>query len=145
MPLSKNPAGLRTLFVVEPHNPDEETMNRKIPAVLLTIAAAAPSLAAPYAAQATTGKLYVGGVAQAHQWGNVQVRIRVRGGKIVNVAAVSPNHKPRSIAINKRAIPILKREVLKAQSARIQYVSGASDTSEAYTSSLQSAINKAHL
>jgi uncharacterized protein with FMN-binding domain len=120
-------------------------MNRKIPAVLLTIAAAAPSLAAPYAAQATTGKLYVGGIAQAHQWGNVQVRIRVRGGKIVNVGAIYPDHKPRSIAINTRAIPILKREVLKAQSARIQYVSGASDTSEAYTSSLQSAINKAHL
>ena len=40
---------------------------------------------------------------------------------------------------------ILKREVLKAQSAKVQYVSGASDTSEAYKSSLQSAITKAHL
>lgn len=120
-------------------------MNRKIPAVLLTIAAATPSLATPYTANATTGKLYVGNAARAHQWGTVQVRIRVRGGKIVNVGAVYPDHKPRSITINTRAIPILKREVLKAQSAKVHYVSGASDTSEAYKSSLQSAINKAHL
>jgi uncharacterized protein with FMN-binding domain len=123
-------------------------MNHKIPTVLLTVAATLPPLAAPFTATATaatSGKLYVGSVRQAHQWGNVQVRIRVRSGRIVNVGAVYPNHKPRSIRINKRAIPILKREVLRAQSANVRYVSGASDTSEAYKSSLQSAIDKAHL
>jgi uncharacterized protein with FMN-binding domain len=121
-------------------------MNRKIPAVLLTLAATVPPLAAPLTATAaSSGKLYTGAAYSAHQWGTVQVRIRVRGGRIVNVGAVYPNHKPRSIKINTRAIPILKREVLKAQSAKVQYVSGASDTSEAYKSSLQSAISKAHL
>ena len=121
-------------------------MTRKIPAVLLAIAATSPSLAAPYtAAAATSGTLYVGSAYQAHQWGTVQVRIRVSGGRIVNVGATYPNHKPRSVSINTRAIPILKREVLKAQSAKVQYVSGASDTSEAYKSSLQSAISRAHL
>jgi uncharacterized protein with FMN-binding domain len=120
--------------------------HRKIPAVLLTLAATVPPLAAPFTATAaTTGTLYTGKTYQAHQWGNVQVRIRVSGGRIVNVGAVYPNHKQRSISINERAIPILKREVLKAQSAKVQYVSGASDTSEAYKSSLQSAISKAHL
>jgi uncharacterized protein with FMN-binding domain len=120
-------------------------MNRKIPVTLLTVAATLPPLAMPFTAAAATGKLYVGTAYQAHQWGTVQVRIRVSGGRIVNVGAVYPNHKQRSITINKRAIPILKREVLKAQSAKVQYVSGASDTSDAYKSSLQSAINKAHL
>jgi uncharacterized protein with FMN-binding domain len=120
-------------------------LTRKIPAVLLTVAATAPSLALPYTAEAATGKLYIGTAYQAHQWGTVQVRIRVSGGRIVNVGAVYPNHKARSISINRRAIPILKSEVLKAQSAKIHYVSGASDTSGAYTASLQSAINKAHL
>ncbi|HEY6758535.1 MAG TPA: FMN-binding protein [Baekduia sp.] len=121
-------------------------MNRKIPGVLLTVAATVPPLALPYTALgATSGKLYTGKAYSAHQWGTVQVRIRVSGGRIVNVGAVYPNHKQRSITINTRAIPILKREVLKAQSANVQYVSGASDTSEAYKSSLQSAISKAHL
>jgi uncharacterized protein with FMN-binding domain len=120
-------------------------LTRKIPAVLLTVAATVPSLALPYTADATTGKLYIGTAYQAHQWGTVQVRIRVSGRRIVNVGAVYPNHKARSISINRRAIPILRSEVLKAQSAKIHYVSGASDTSGAYAASLQSAINKAHL
>jgi uncharacterized protein with FMN-binding domain len=120
-------------------------MTRKIPAVLLAVAATTPSLAAPFPALAATGTLYTGTARSAHQWGNVQVRIRVSGGRITNVGAVYPNHKARSVSINERAIPILKREVLKAQSAKIQAVSGASDTSEAYKSSLQSAISKAHL
>ena len=120
-------------------------MNRKIPAVLITVAATVPPLAAPLAATAATGTLYTGKAYSAHQWGTVQVRIRVSGGRIVNVGAVYPNHKARSIKINERAIPILKSEVLKAQSANVHYVSGASDTSEAYKSSLQSAISKAHL
>ena len=120
-------------------------MNRKIPAALLTVAATVPPLALPYSAGAATSRLYTGKAYSAHQWGTVQVRIRVSGGKIVNVGAVYPNHKPRSIKINTRAIPILKREVLRAQSANIQYVSGASDTSGAYKQSLQSAISKAHL
>jgi uncharacterized protein with FMN-binding domain len=120
-------------------------MTHKISAVLLTVAATVPPLALPYTADAATGKLYTGKAYSAHQWGTVQVRIRVSGGRIVNVGAVYPNHKPRSIKINTRAIPILKREVLKAQSANVQYVSGASDTSGAYKRSLQSAISKAHL
>lgn len=129
-------------------------MPRKVPIALATAVAVAPQLALPASAviggtsqalAATSGRLYTGTSYQAHQWGTVQVRIRVRGGKIVNVGATYPNHKPRSVSINERAIPILKREVLRAQSAKVQFVSGASDTSEAYKRSLQSALNKAHL
>jgi uncharacterized protein with FMN-binding domain len=42
-------------------------------------------------------------------------------------------------------VPILKREVLSAQSANIHAVSGATLTSNAYKQSLRNALSKAHL
>ncbi len=44
---------------------------------------------------------------------------------------------------NTQALPILKSEPLRAQSARINLVSAATDTSDAFAQSLQSAILKA--
>jgi uncharacterized protein with FMN-binding domain len=54
-----------------------------------------------------------------------------------------PNHTDRSIYINQTALPILKTEALRAQSANINMVSGATDTSDAFAQSLQAAILKA--
>jgi len=56
---------------------------------------------------------------------------------------ISPNHTDRSVYINSNALPILKSEALKAQSANINMVSGATDSSDAFAQSLQSAILKA--
>jgi uncharacterized protein with FMN-binding domain len=47
--------------------------------------------------------------------------------------------------IDERAIPILRGETLKAQSAHIDIVSGATQTSQAYIQSLKGALKKAHL
>ena len=81
------------------------------------------------------------------KWGAVTVRLRLdsRGKRIVDVVAALPTERPRSARINNRAAPILKREVLQAQSARIHGVSGATMTSKSYTLSLRSALGKAHL
>jgi uncharacterized protein with FMN-binding domain len=81
------------------------------------------------------------------KWGAVTVRIRLdsSGRRIADVGAVLPTERSRSAQINNRAAPLLKTEVLKAQSARIRLVSGATMTSEAYVLSLRSAIGKAHL
>ncbi|MBU9944508.1 MAG: FMN-binding protein, partial [Dermatophilaceae bacterium] len=46
---------------------------------------------------------------------------------------------------NGRAVPVLNAEVVDAQSAGIDMVSGATYTSEAYIRSLQSAIDQANL
>ena len=55
-----------------------------------------------------------------------------------------PNHTDRSVYINSQALPILKSETLQAHmSANINLVSGASDSSQAFAESLQSAILKA--
>jgi uncharacterized protein with FMN-binding domain len=64
--------------------------------------------------------------------------------KITSVAVpVYPNHTDRSVFINQNALPTLRAEALRAQTANIDLVSGATDTSDAFVQSLQAAILKA--
>jgi len=80
------------------------------------------------------------------RWGTVQVEITVENGKITSADAVQfPNENPRDQQINAYAVPALNAEVVKAQSASIDAVSGATVTSNGYLDSLQSAIDAAHL
>ena len=88
---------------------------------------------------------YTGGVAST-QWGPVQVRITVRGGKVTRAQAVQyPQGTSQDAQINSYALPVLDQEVVQKQSASIDTVSGATVTSDGYLQSLQSAIDQAHL
>ncbi len=70
----------------------------------------------------------------------------VKAGRITDVKPLQlTNQGGRSVAISAGAVPILRTEALHAQSAKIDAVSGATYTSEGYRTSLQSAIDKAHL
>jgi uncharacterized protein with FMN-binding domain len=83
------------------------------------------------------------GAVSQNQYGNVQVRVTVAGGQIKDVTAVQlPQSDPKSAQISQFAAPQLQREVLAAQSAKIDGVSGASYTSQSYDTSLQSALDK---
>ena len=53
------------------------------------------------------------------------------------------NAEQRSVEISNQAAPILRTEVLAAQSASVATVSGATFTTEGYLTSLQSALDKA--
>ncbi len=78
------------------------------------------------------------------RYGPVQVQAQVRNGSLVAVAVVQyPNSDGKSVRINRRALPTLQSEALTAQSARVDTVSGATYTSNAYVKSLQSAIDEA--
>jgi len=80
------------------------------------------------------------------RYGPVQVQITVANGTITDVTALQlTNSDGRSVQISQQAAPILRQEALQAQSAQIQSVSGATFTSEGYTTSLQSAIDEAGL
>jgi uncharacterized protein with FMN-binding domain len=80
------------------------------------------------------------------RWGPVQVQITVANGTITDVNVVDyPSGNGRDQQINSRALPILVKETLDAQSANIDMVSGATVTSEGYLGSLQSALDKAGL
>jgi len=80
------------------------------------------------------------------RWGPIQVKITVKNGKITDVqAVVYPSENGRDQEINFYALPALHDEVIAAQSAQIDAVSGATVTSDGYISSLQSALDAANL
>jgi len=109
--------------------------------------APAPAPASPgRPAQSPPGGVAVLGDVVPTDWGDVQVRLDVSGHRIVAVAAVKhPDAGVQSRRINARALPILYRETVTAQNARIDAVSGATITSTGYVRSLQSAIDRGHL
>lgn len=93
----------------------------------------------------SAAQTYTGDSVQT-RWGPVQVRITVVDGKITaSEAVVYPNGNHEDEQINSFALPVLNQEVVDRQSADIDMVSGATVTSEGYLSSLQSAIDQAHL
>ncbi|MEO6792018.1 MAG: FMN-binding protein [Ornithinibacter sp.] len=86
------------------------------------------------------------GQAVSTEYGDVQVRITVKQGRITAAKVTKvpwTDHKDQEI--NGYAVPILNKEAVSSQSASIDMVSGASYTSQGYMASLQSAIDQAHL
>lgn len=78
-------------------------------------------------------------------YGPVQVAVAERAGRIAEVKALQlPTEHPQSLFISERVAPLLREEVLQAQSARINIVSGATFTSEGYAESLQQALSHIH-
>ncbi|MGC0333146.1 uncharacterized protein with FMN-binding domain [Streptomyces sp. SAI-170] len=106
-------------------------------------AAAPPPPPASAAGRPAPGAGTVTGAVAATQYGPVQVRITLAGGRITRAEAVQAPSGGRSTEINGSAVPQLNQEAVAAQSARIDAVSGATYTSEGYRKSLQSALDQA--
>jgi len=133
-------------------------MRKAITALIGATTLALPIVEAAAAAQSTAKKKTVtkkvtGQEAEANRWGTVQVNVTERltsvGGKKVTVKFVDLGgrysyHTDRSQFIMSQALPMLRQEFLAAQSANVQMISGATDTSNAFIQSLQSALLKAH-
>jgi uncharacterized protein with FMN-binding domain len=102
----------------------------------------APAAAAPAAAGECAGQTIDGPTIDT-RWGPVQVEAVVSSsGQICDVDAIqSPNDHGRSVRINQQALPILHDEVMDAQSAGIDNVSGATITTRGYRQSLQSILD----
>jgi uncharacterized protein with FMN-binding domain len=108
-------------------------------------AVASPGVAPPSGSggSATT---VVNGTSADTRYGPVQVQLHIRGGRIVSATAIDyPQGSGRDREINSFAVPILQKETVSAQSAQIDTVSGATFTSEGYKTSLQAALDAAHL
>jgi len=102
-----------------------------------------PSTGAP-PPTTNAGNQTVEGDTISTKYGDVQVRVIVSGGRLVDVQAVQlPSDRARSQGISSDAGPLLRNEALRAQSARINTVSGATYTSDGYAQSLQSALDRA--
>ncbi|MGD0862196.1 MAG: FMN-binding protein [Candidatus Limnocylindrales bacterium] len=77
-------------------------------------------------------------------YGTVQVQVTLQNGKITDVQALQmPGDFFRSQQISQYAAPQLRSEVLSAQSAQVNTISGATYTSMGYLQSLQSALDQA--
>ncbi|HKE67276.1 MAG TPA: FMN-binding protein [Micromonosporaceae bacterium] len=86
----------------------------------------------------------VNGSVARTRWGPVQVQVSISGGHITDVRALTyPSGNGHNTAINTYALPELRQEVLDAQSARIDTVTGATVTSDGYRASLQAALHAA--
>jgi uncharacterized protein with FMN-binding domain len=92
----------------------------------------------------TTGVQPVEGDAVPTRYGAVQVRLTLRGRRIVDVVVLKdPDDLQRSREIDADALPKLRAQVLAAQSAQIDGVAGATYTSQGYRQSVQSALDLA--
>jgi len=95
--------------------------------------------AGPAAAVATLGAL------ERYGYGELAARVSISGGRITGITVpVLRTAEQYSQQLAVQVIPTLRSEVLAAQSARINAVSGATYTSQAYALSVQSALDKAH-
>ena len=103
-----------------------------------------PAAPQPAAAKYKDGS-YTGEVADAF-YGNIQVQAVVSGGRLTDVQFLQyPNDRQNSVRINTAAMPILRQEAIQAQSAEVDIVSGATDSSQAFIQSLASALGQAQL
>ncbi len=107
----------------------------------------APKPTPPVAVKKPAGRYadgtYAGSPADAF-YGTIQVQAIVQNGVLADVQFLQyPNDRNTSIRVNSRAMPILKQEAISAQSANVNIVSGATDSSQAFQQSLASALSQA--
>ncbi|MCW2911823.1 MAG: FMN-binding protein, partial [Actinomycetia bacterium] len=104
---------------------------------------AMPATAGPAAGPA--GPVTATGALERYGYGELTARVSISGGRITAIALpVLRTAEQYSQQLAAQVIPTLRHEVLAAQSARINAVSGATYTSQAYALSVQAALDKAH-
>jgi uncharacterized protein with FMN-binding domain len=91
-------------------------------------------------------KRVIDGPAARTRWGPVQVRAVIVDGRLTDVVVLQmPALNGRDREINAYAMPKLRDAAIEAQSADIDVITGATVTSEGYITSLQAALDEAHL
>jgi hypothetical protein len=100
---------------------------------------AVPAVPTPLIARQGTGPLVQYG------YGQLAVKITLSGAKITSVGVVGlQTDSQYSQALAQQVVPMLRSQVLQAQGANINGVSGATYTSEAFAMSLQRALQHLH-
>ena len=86
---------------------------------------------------------FTGNVADAY-FGSLQVAAIIQSGKLVDVQFLQyPTDRSQSQRINSRSNPILQQEAIQSQSASVNIVSGATQSSQAFQESLGNALAQA--
>lgn len=101
---------------------------------------APPPSSAPAGVHSATGK------SEQYGYGVLAVTAHVDGSRITDVTVASlQTAESYSQQLAVQVIPMLRSQVLAAQGSRINGITGATYTSEAYALSLQSALDKLHV
>jgi uncharacterized protein with FMN-binding domain len=101
------------------------------------VSGATPGTKGSYTGQVTGSAVQI-------PFGVVQVQVTFQSGRITDVQALQlPNDRGHSAQVSQYAAPQLRSEVLAAQSAQVDTISGATYTSEGYLQSVQSALDQA--
>jgi len=103
-----------------------------------------PSATPQPSASSASGSQTFTGPAISYFFGTAQVQVILQNGRITDVIALQLPTEGRSGFISQQVEPMLRSEVLSAQSAQINLISGATYTSDAYAQSLQAALDQAH-
>lgn len=86
---------------------------------------------------------YAGSVADAY-FGPLQVSAVIKNGAIADIQFLQyPSDNGHSLRVSEIALPILRQEAIQSQNAQVDVVSGATQTSQAFQESLQSALGMA--
>ncbi|WP_404868670.1 FMN-binding protein [Kitasatospora griseola] len=142
---SATAAGVVLLLSLKPHDPSTAAAISSSPATGGPKSSAGPT-PSPSASStnASGGTRTVTGNAVNTRYGPVQVRVTLDGSTISKIDVIQyPNRDRRDQEINSYAVPELNQEAMAAQNAHIDVVSGATYTSDGYTRSLQSALDRA--
>jgi uncharacterized protein with FMN-binding domain len=82
------------------------------------------------------------GTSEQYGYGVLAVKVTEQSGHITDVSVASlQTAEPYSQNLAQQVIPMLRSEILSAQSAQINAISGATYTSQAYADSVQSALD----
>lgn len=103
-----------------------------------------PSPSASSSGPVTTGAVRTAtGTLEQYGYGELKVRVTVRGNEIIGVSVPTlRTAEPYSQQIAAQVLPMLRSQVLTSHRASISAVSGATYTTQAYATSLQSALDK---
>jgi uncharacterized protein with FMN-binding domain len=163
--LAATAIGLVLLLSYKAHSPNPQSSALSGPEPGETVAPATGALTEPSTAAAGAGASTAAGASsgaaasskkaksgvysgdpETSQFSTIQVKITVSGGRISDITLIQDlDDDEHSAEVDAYATPILRSEALSAQSANVDVVSGATFTSESYTQSLQSAIDRAGL
>jgi len=115
---------------------------RPTPPVALVQQAASTDVAASTGSGYRDGT-YTGSSENAY-YGRVQVQVTVANHRVAGIKVLNyPSDRRTSRYINSQALPLLQQEVISANSANVDTISGATLTSEAYIRSLGTALQQA--
>jgi len=123
------------------------TRSTSTPAGGTTPGATSPSPSSTTTTSTTSGQYkdgtYTGSAADAF-YGYIQVKAIIKQGKITDVQFLqAPSDRNQSVMINSYADPQLTQEAIQAQSANVNVVTGATDSSDAFIQSLTNALSQA--